>query len=74
MQFQLFQIIHSKIQPLQEFFKWAIDGLFFFIFVFPKQLNSFKFYIKITDDRNRTTYLCWRKQLRHNHYPISSGI
>ena len=50
--------------------KWAIPGLFLFIFVFSMQI----FHLKIADDWIRTAHLWyWKRplyQLSHNHFPM----
>ena len=55
-------------------FKWAIPGLFFFIFgPFYKQLTGNIGWIKVIDDWIRTTdFWCWKQlfyQLSHNQSP-----
>ena len=54
--------------------KWAIPGLFLFIFVFSIQLIINKCSINFADDWSRTADLWyWKRplyQLSHNHFPI----
>ena len=57
------------------FTKWAIPGLFFFIFChFRKQLTAYKCSIKVANDWIRTRVLWFRKrplcQLRHSQCPF----
>ena len=64
-------IRHNKLFSFQ---KWAIPGLFFFIFVFSIQLTANKCSIlKFANDWIRTTGLWyWKRplyQLSHNHRP-----
>ena len=53
--------------------KWAILGIFFFIFVFSIQLTAYNCSINFADDWIRTTDLWYQKQplyqLSHNHCP-----
>ena len=55
--------------------KWAIPGLFLFIFVFSIQLIINKCSINFADDWSRTADLWYRKQplyqLSHNHFPFN---
>ena len=59
---------------MYNFFKWAVPGLFFFIFVFSIQLTVNKCSIKFPDDWIRTSDFWYQKQtlyqLTQNHYPI----
>ena len=59
---------------LTTFLKWAIPGLFFFIFVFSIQL-AVNVQLIFAGDWIRTTDLWNRKrpldQLSHNHFPIN---
>ena len=59
----------------KHFFRWAIPGIFFFIFVFLLQFTVYKYSIwKFADGWIRTTDLWCRKQplfqLNHNHCQI----
>ena len=71
--YSLAQVLASK----QYFFlKWAILGLFLFIFVFSIQLKINKCSINFADDWSRTADLWYQKrplyQLSHNHFPAAS--
>ena len=61
------------------FKKWAIPGLFFFIFrLFYNQLTVSKCSIKVADDWIQTRVLWYWKgplcQLCHNHCPLSIAV
>ena len=62
-----------RAPPVGNLKKWAIPGLFFFIFVFSIQLTVNKCSINFADDWSRTADLWYRKrplyQLSHNHFP-----
>ena len=61
------------IREYRKKIKWAIPGLFFFIFVFSTQLTEYIRYKSIADDWIWTAGLWCRKQklwqLSHNHCP-----
>ena len=64
------------VSILIRFFKWAIPGLFIFIFVFSIQLTVYNCSINFADDWIWTADLWyWKRplcQLSHNHCPLYS--